>query len=786
MKEYLPSATNPHFRGKQKFFLFLTFVLCLFYNSFVHAALVSSPSSVNFGNVAVNSSVSRSIIIAIDSSNSYASTVVITASGTGFSQTNNCPPDMHTDGNSPCTVTAVFRPTSTGTFSGQINIQYIDGATSGIPVTLTVPLSGTGIKAGLSTSPTSLNFPDTAINTTSAVQLVTVTNYGNAGASISNITTSGDFTQENNCPASLAATETCTVQVAFAPSVAGTRTGSLTISGIDTASQTSISASTALTGFGADLAISISPSTVDFGGVVVGSTSDTQIITITNTSNVAITLGSISVTDPFSQTNDCGTTLAIGSSCTINLSYTPVSTDSTSGTLTIAAQTADGAILVTELAVLTGSPIDVIGTLMSYAGDNPSLQSLVNVIVDTCASGRASARLQADCDAVIQAAIDGDASTALALAEILPERSIKSSRLMQQGGQVQASNVASRIAALRGGATGVSIGGLSFQINGKTMTGEQLASLVRAGDTGGSAGTEESIFGSRLGGFITGTLVSGDKSGTELDSGLDFKTRGITGGLDYRFTENLVLGGAVGYMKTDTDLDNDGGYVDSKGISLTAYGTYYTEKGYFVDFSAGYGRNNFDQSRHLGFDLTTQGVVDQDATADYDGKMLTLSLSSGYDFAVNGWTLGPRGSLDYIKTKVDGFAETLSNPTSDGGGWASFINETDQKWLTLRLGGKASYALSTNWGVLSPYAGIDWLHEFKNDSQIITGGLLEDPGSTLFSVYTDEPDRNYFQLNLGVSAVFKNGLIGYLNYDTILANDRWDRQSVNLGIRKEF
>jgi outer membrane autotransporter protein len=188
----------------------------------------------------------------------------------------------------------------------------------------------------------------------------------------------------------------------------------------------------------------------------------------------------------------------------------------------------------------------------------------------------------------------------------------------------------------------------------------------------------------------------------------------------------------------------------------------------------------------LGFDLTTQGVVDQDATADYDGKMLTLSLSSGYDFAVNGWTLGPRGSLDYIKTKVDGFAETLSNPTSDGGGWASFINETDQKWLTLRLGGKASYALSTNWGVLSPYAGIDWLHEFKNDSQIITGGLLEDPGSTLFSVYTDEPDRNYFQLNLGVSAVFKNGLIGYLNYDTILANDRWDRQSVNLGIRKEF
>lgn len=63
----------------------------------------------------------------------------------------------------------------------------------------------------------------------SAAQPLVVTNGGTAALSISNIVTTGQFAATNNCPASLAASGKCTVQVTFVPTSAGTLLGSLSI-----------------------------------------------------------------------------------------------------------------------------------------------------------------------------------------------------------------------------------------------------------------------------------------------------------------------------------------------------------------------------------------------------------------------------------------------------------------------------------------------------------------------------------------------------------------------------
>lgn len=78
-------------------------------------------------------------------------------------------------------------------------------------------------------SPGSLTFGSENIGSTSAAQGVTLSNAGNASLSVSNIATSGDFGESNNCPASLAAGANCAIQVTFTPAAAGTRTGTLTI-----------------------------------------------------------------------------------------------------------------------------------------------------------------------------------------------------------------------------------------------------------------------------------------------------------------------------------------------------------------------------------------------------------------------------------------------------------------------------------------------------------------------------------------------------------------------------
>src|SRR5207344_2065285 len=75
----------------------------------------------------------------------------------------------------------------------------------------------------------SLTFGAVNLRTPSLPQTVTLTNSGSAALTISGLATSGDFSQNNNCGASLAAGAACTIQVVFTPTASGVRTGTLTI-----------------------------------------------------------------------------------------------------------------------------------------------------------------------------------------------------------------------------------------------------------------------------------------------------------------------------------------------------------------------------------------------------------------------------------------------------------------------------------------------------------------------------------------------------------------------------
>ncbi|WP_037603507.1 choice-of-anchor D domain-containing protein [Streptacidiphilus rugosus] len=109
------------------------------------------------------------------------------------------------------------------------------------------PSAGGSSSATLSAAPTSLSFAAQTLNSTSSAQAVTVTDTGSAAASISSVTTTGDFAQTNTCGSSLAAGASCTVNVTFTPTASGTRTGTLTVNGNATNSPLTV----ALTGTGA-------------------------------------------------------------------------------------------------------------------------------------------------------------------------------------------------------------------------------------------------------------------------------------------------------------------------------------------------------------------------------------------------------------------------------------------------------------------------------------------------------------------------------------------------------
>jgi hypothetical protein len=227
---------------------------------------------------------------------------------------------------------SVGTDTLTVKYSGDANFASGTGTGS---VTVTAPVA--------SVSPASLTFASTVLGASAATQAVTVKNTGTASLSITNVAISGtdasSFSETNTCASAIAVNATCTITVKFTPAATGTLTASLGI----TDNAVTSSATVSLTGTGASQApiATFSPSTLTFASTTIG-TSDatTQPVTLKNSGTAAMTISSVSVTgtnaSSFSQTNDCGTGLAVGVSCTITVKFTPASIGALSASISVA------------------------------------------------------------------------------------------------------------------------------------------------------------------------------------------------------------------------------------------------------------------------------------------------------------------------------------------------------------------------------------------------------------------------------------------------------------------
>ena len=145
-----------------------------------------------------------------------------------------------------CSLYVAFKPASAAALTGTLSVT--DTAT-GSPQKVT--LTGTGTAApSVKLSPTSIAFATTLHGTTSAAQAVTLTNSGTSTLTLTSISLTGtgaaDFEALDTCGATLAASASCTVYVAFKPVAAGSFSASLTVA--DNGSTTSQSVT--LTGTG--------------------------------------------------------------------------------------------------------------------------------------------------------------------------------------------------------------------------------------------------------------------------------------------------------------------------------------------------------------------------------------------------------------------------------------------------------------------------------------------------------------------------------------------------------
>lgn len=316
-------------------------------------SLSVTPTSLNFGSVNVGTT-SNPLNVTV-SNPGTASVVVPAVSITGpFSFSNGCPTSL--GAGASCTIAVRFAPVSAGAASGTLS--------------LGVSLTGTGVS-----STTNLALGKT-VTASSA-------NGGFAASNANDDNTSSYWESNNNAfpqwiqvdlgtptsvssvtlrlpPPSNWATRTQTLSVLGSSDGSSFATLSPTAGRVfDPATGNSVSISftaatvryvrvniTANTGwpagqlsefqiFGGGSAFSVAPASLNFGSVNAGSTSNPQTVVLSNTGTAA---GSVSIAAPaqFAQTSNCGSSLAAGASCNINVTFSPTSAGAKSGNLTVA------------------------------------------------------------------------------------------------------------------------------------------------------------------------------------------------------------------------------------------------------------------------------------------------------------------------------------------------------------------------------------------------------------------------------------------------------------------
>ena len=423
---------------------------------------------------------------------------------------------------------------------------------------------------------------------------------------------------------------------------------------------------------------------------------------------------------------------------------------------------------------------------------NGNTSSTAAVISKACPQAEIGSRFREDCTPIVLGALapadselNNQASAAL-LGVTAEQASVPlSSSRASISSQLQ--NLSTRLSALRAGAAGINLAGFAFNLDEQIAPGMPVAAGSFPAGTGGAAGADSPpiLDNERLGVFVNGIVNNINKDATGNEDGFDASGWAVTGGIDYRFRDNLVAGIAVGYYTSSTDIDNNGGNLDTDGYSFSLYGTYYQGERFYVDGMLTYGNNDYDQRRNIRYQVGAVGVS-QSAKASYGGEQWSAAVAAGYNLSAGPWTYGPVVNLGYVSASVDSYRERMSDPNANGGGWAANLGNMDQESLTSSLGADVSRALSTPWGVVLPQVHLGWVHEFRDDAISVNGMFVEDPTNGIFSITGDKPDSDYFNARLGVSAQLPGGTTAFLYYNKVFGYRDLDVDTFGAGVRLVF
>jgi hypothetical protein len=331
------------------------------------ARLDRTQSEMDFGLVAGSVKAAPQVALLYNAGNQPLALSDIHVDGDGLSLAstpdNPCTGGLVVAPGSSCEIAVALLAPASGAVSGSVSIAS-DSLNQPVSLNkLRVKAQVAGSQAIL--TPNSLIFPNTTVNVASAAQTITLSNPGTAALNISSIAltgaASGSYSLTTTCLSStvtsLAAGASCTISVVFKPLTAASQSATVSVSddvnGVVGSSQSAtliglgVAAPAPVISFAAvsanGLSNAVSTTGTALGTLSFGSTSNpvevvpagtptppSGTVTITNTGNAVLNLSPItlilsgtSTVLPYTQTNNCPATLAVGASCLVTVQFVP-------------------------------------------------------------------------------------------------------------------------------------------------------------------------------------------------------------------------------------------------------------------------------------------------------------------------------------------------------------------------------------------------------------------------------------------------------------------------------
>jgi len=258
--------------------------------------------------------------------------------------------------------------------------------------------------------------------------------------------------------------------------------------------------------------------------------------------------------------------------------------------------------------------------------------------------------------------------------------------------------------------------------------------------------------------------ISKSKIGDSLgSSSSETDGQALAIGFDTKLNDNDLLGFAIQYGKSDTDVGSSGSKIDSENINFSVYRTRPLNDDNFIEGLIGVGLIESDLTRISGADTLT---------GSRNGTQIFGSINYGKTLDKGDFNLTPIARVDLGYTELDAYSETGTDALS-------YAKQSIESGLA-SVGLQISDIVKFNDNKFKPFGSIEYGMDFSNSSEAKMNYVSDT--STIYT-YTQGANSNHLITSVvGFEYITINNLNIITSYKRIQGNESEQTDIINVSV----